>query len=419
MTRGTTTTTTPATTRTTLQRRTVRVLVLSQVLGGVGLAAGVAVGALLAADLLDGDALTGIPSAAATAGSAAAAVPLSRLMARAGRRPGLVAGYLLGASGAAVVLASAQLRSFAALVVGMTLFGAGNAASLLARYAAADLAEPHHRARAVSTVLFATTFGAVAGPNLVEPTGALARAVSLPELAGPFLLSLAAYGLAAAVVGALLRPDPLLVARDGAGPAPVAPTGGAWALVLRGPALAGLAAMVGAQFVMVAMMTMTPVHMLAHGHDLGVIGFVIGVHIAGMFAFAPLAGLLADRFGNRTAIRAGALALAAAGLTGALAAPSSAPVLAVALFLLGLGWSLALVGGSALLTASVPPPQRARAQGSGDLFVGLAGAVGGLGSGVVLALSGFAVLGLLTAAVAAALLAAGPAGHRRPAVPTD
>jgi MFS family permease len=397
----------------------VRVLVLSQVLGGVGLAAGVAVGALLAADLLDGDALTGIPSAAATAGSAAAAVPLSRLMARAGRRPGLVAGYLLGASGAAVVLASAQLRSFAALVVGMTLFGAGNAASLLARYAAADLAEPHHRARAVSTVLFATTFGAVAGPNLVEPTGALARAVSLPELAGPFLLSLAAYGLAAVVVGALLRPDPLLVARGGAGPAPVAPTGGAWALVLRGPALAGLAAMVGAQFVMVAMMTMTPVHMLAHGHDLGVIGFVIGVHIAGMFAFAPLAGLLADRFGNRTAIRAGALALAAAGLTGALAAPSSAPVLAVALFLLGLGWSLALVGGSALLTASVPPPQRARAQGSGDLFVGLAGAVGGLGSGVVLALSGFAVLGLLTAAVAAALLAAGPAGHRRPAVPTD
>jgi MFS family permease len=405
-------------TRSTLQRRTVGVLVLSQVLGGVGLAAGVAVGALLAADLLDGDALTGVPQAAATAGGAAAAVPLSRLMARSGRRPGLVAGYLLGGSGAALVVASAQLRSFTALVVGMVLFGAGNAASLLARYAAADLAEPHRRGRAVSTVLFATTFGAVAGPNLVEPTGALARAASLPELAGPFLLSLAAYGLAAAVVGALLRPDPLLVARGDAGPVPADPAGGAWALVLRGPALVGLAAMVGAQFVMVAMMTMTPVHMLAHGHDLGVIGFVIGVHIAGMFAFAPLAGLLADRSGTRAAIRAGALALAGAGLVGALAAPSSAAALAAALFLLGLGWSLALVGGSALLTASVPAAQRARAQGAGDLFVGLAGAVGGLGSGVVLALSGFAVLGLLTAAVAAALLAAGRPGHRRPTVPT-
>ncbi len=404
-------------TPTTLQRRTVGVLALSQVLGGVGLAAGVAVGALLAAELLGGTALAGIPQAAATAGGAGAAVPLSRLMARSGRRPGLVAGYLLGGSGAALVVASAQLRSFTALVVGMVLFGAGNAASLLARYAAADLAEPRHRGRAVSTVLFATTFGAVAGPNLAEPTGALARAVSLPALAGPFLLSLAAYGLAAAVVGALLRPDPLLVARGGAGPEPAAPTGGAWALVLRGPALVGLAAMVGAQFAMVAMMTMTPVHMLAHGHDLGVIGVVIGLHVAGMFAFAPVAGLLADRRGNRTAIRLGALALAAAGLTGALAAPSSAVGLAAALFLLGLGWSLALVGGSALLTASVPTAQRARAQGAGDLFVGLAGAVGGLGSGLVLALSGFAVLGLLTAAVAAALLAAGPARARRPVVP--
>lgn len=400
-----------------LQRRTLRVLVLAQILGGVGLAAGVAVGALLAADLLDGGiALTGVPQAAATAGGALTAVPLSQLMARAGRRPGLTAGYLLGGTGAAVVVVSAHVRSVALLVAGMALFGAGNAAGLLARYAAADLAEPHRRGRAVSMVLFATTFGAVAGPNLVEPTGALAAAVSLPRLAGPFLLSLAAYGLAAAVLSALLRPDPLLVARAAA--TPVAPAPVAWALVLRGPALGGLAAMVGAQFVMVAMMTMTPVHLAAHGHRLGAIGFVIGVHIAGMYAFAPLGGMLADRLGPRAAVRAGAAVLAAAGVIGALAPSSSVVVLTTALFLLGLGWSLALVGGSALLTASVPAQHRASAQGGGDLFVGLAGAVGGLGSGLVLALSGFAVLGLLTATVAAALLAAGTTRRTRPTVPT-
>jgi MFS family permease len=397
-----------------------RVLVVTQLLGGVGLAAGVAVGALLAGDLLDGDALTGLPAAAATAGGAVAAVPISRLMARSGRRPGLAAGYLAGAAGAVVVVASAQVGSFGLLVTGMALFGAGNTASLLARYAAADLAEPARRGRALSTVLFATTFGAVAGPNLVEPAGALARVMSLPELAGPFLLSVAAYGLAAAVVSVLLRPDPLLAARAVAPPQPPPPvgasTGSAWGQVLQGPALAGLAAMVGAQFVMVAMMTMTPVHMLEHDHTLAVIGFVISAHIAGMYIFSPLGGLLCDRLGAPATVRLGAGTLLAAGLCGAVARPASVAVLTAALFLLGLGWSLSLVGGSTLLTAAVPLPQRARAQGNADLLVGLAGASGGLGSGLVLALGGFTVLGLLTAAVAAALLAAA-ARRVRPAAP--
>ncbi|MEP6599387.1 MAG: MFS transporter [Actinomycetota bacterium] len=398
-----------------VQRRTLRVLMLTQLLGGVGLAAGVAVGALLARDLLGGDALSGLPSAVATAGGAVAAVPISRLMARSGRRPGLAAGYLAGGTGAAIVLLAAQLRSFPLLVLGMLLFGVGNTASLLARYAAADLAEPQRRGRAVSSVLFATTFGAVAGPNLVEPAGTLARALSLPALAGPFLISVAAYSLAAAAVTVLLRPDPLLTARAAeltaraAEPAaPVAPVvGSAWALVLRGPALAGLVAMVGAQFVMVAMMTMTPVHMLAHNRTLGVIGFVISVHIAGMYALSPLGGLFCDRFGAPATIRLGGVILLAAGLGGSLATSATVALLTAALFLLGLGWSLSLVGGSTLLTAAVPLAQRAAAQGNADLLVGLAGATGGLGSGLVLALSGFAVLGLLTAAVAVGLLAAG------------
>jgi MFS family permease len=409
-----------------LQRRTLRVLVLTQLLGGVGLAAGVAVGALLARDLLGGEALAGLPSAAATAGGAVAALPISRLMARSGRRPGLAAGYVTGGVGSVLVLLAAQVRSFPLLVAGMSLFGVGNTSSLLARYAAADLAEPQHRGRAVSTVLFATTFGAVAGPNLAEPAGALARAVSLPELAGPFLLSVVAYALAATAVTVLLRPDPLLTAHAAAPPAAAqppgappppgaaAPTASAWMQVLHGPALLGLIAMVGAQFVMVAMMTMTPVHMGGHGHSLGIIGLVISAHVAGMFAFAPIGGLLVDRYGAAATLRLGGATLLSAGVGGALASPASASALTAALFLLGLGWSFSLVGGSTLLSAAVPLAQRAGAQGNADLLVGLAGAAGGLGSGLVLALSGFAVLGLITAAVAAALIAAATRPGRRP-----
>lgn len=391
-----------------VQRRTLQVLVVTQVLGGVGLAAGVAVGALLAQELLDGDALTGMPSAVATGGGALAALPLSKVMARAGRRPGLALGYGLGAAGAAVVVVAAAVGSFALLIAGMFLFGAGNTSSLLARYAAADLALPQRRGRAVSTVLFATTFGAVAGPNVLEPAGAVARAVDLPELAGPFLLSVVAYAAAAAAVAVLLRPDPLLTARAGQpvadGPAT---TGSVWPLLLRGPALIGVGTMVAAQFVMVAMMTMTPVHMITHGHGLGVIGFVISAHIAGMYLFSPVGGWATDRFGRTATIRTGAVMLTAAGLLGGVASPDSVTVLTAALFLLGLGWSFALVGGSTLLTDTVPLELRAQAQGRADLLVGLAGATGGIGSGLVFALSGFAAIGLMTAAVALALLTAG------------
>ena len=167
--------------------------------------------------------------------------------------------------------------------------------------------------------------------------------------------------------------------------------------------------MVGAQFVMVAMMTMTPVHMGEHGHSLGLIGIVISAHVAGMFAFSPLGGVLVDRRGAPATIRLGGATLLAAGLCGALASPDSVLALTAALFLLGLGWSFSLVGGSTLLTTAVPISQRASAQGNADLLVGLAGATGGLGSGLVLALSGFAVLGLLTAAVATVLVAAAAA----------
>ncbi|MBK5305623.1 MAG: MFS transporter [Frankiaceae bacterium] len=287
-----------------LQQRTLRVLLAAQVLAGAGLAAGVTVGALLAEDMLHSTGLSGLPAALLTLGSAAAAVGVGRLSQRAGRRPGLAAGYLVGAVGGTGVVLAAAIDSVPLLVLSLVLYGSGTATNLQARYAGADLAAPERRGRAVSTVLVATTLGAVAGPNLVEPMGSAAATLGIPRLAGPFLLASAAYALAAVVVSVQLRPDPLLTARtvatEAARVAAAAGTAAASPGVVSTALLRlGATAMIIAQLVMVAIMTMTPVHMREHGHGLGAAGLVISVHIAAMFLPSPLTGVLVDRVGRR------------------------------------------------------------------------------------------------------------------------
>jgi MFS family permease len=386
-----------------LQRRTLRVLLASQVLAGAGLAAGVTVGALLAEDMLNSTGLSGLPAALLTLGSAGAAAGVGRLSQRWGRRPGLATGYTVGAVGGAGVVLAAAVGSVPLLLVSLLLYGSGTATNLQARYAGADLAAPERRGRAVSRVLVATTLGAVAGPNLVEPMGSVAAALGIPELAGPFLLATAAYALAGVVVSLELRPDPLLTARAIAdeaatgAPSPVAATN---TVLLR----LGATAMIVTQLVMVALMTMTPVHMRNHGHGLGAAGLVISLHIAAMFLPSPLTGVLVDRLGRRPLIAAAGGTLLTAGLVAATAPPDSVVLLAIALILLGLGWNLGLVAGTALLTDAVPLQHRARTQGTVDLGVALAGATGGIGSGLVVAATSFAALGLAGGLVALALV---------------
>ena len=390
-----------------LARRTIRVLLISQVLAGAGLAAGITVGALLAEDMLGSTGSAGLPAALFTLGSAAAAMAVGRISQRSGRRPGLAAGYAVGALGGAGVVAAAALDNVPLLFASLLLYGAGTATNLQARYAGADLVSADRRGRAVSTVLVATTVGAVVGPNLVEATGAFAEQLGVRELAGPFMLASVAYALAAVSVHILLRPDPLLTARQwaktDAAARPSDTTSPDDTTSMPTIRLAA-AAMVITQMVMVAIMTMTPIHMRDQGHGLGAAGLVISVHIAAMYLPSPVSGWLADNFGRRRTLALGAATLVAAGITAATAPEDSVLVLAIALGLLGIGWSLGLVAGTAMVTDAAGVTNRARTQGTVDLCVALSGATGGMVSGFVVDAMSYATLGLIGGALALAMI---------------
>jgi MFS family permease len=395
----------------TAQRHALRVLVGTQVLGGLGVSAGIAVGTLLASRVLGREDLAGFVQSAQVLGSALLAVPAARLSVSYGRRVGLGLGYGLAVLGALLCVLAAETGSFPLLLVGSALFGGGSTAGLQARYAATDLAEPGTRGRALSTVVWATTVGAVVGPNLVGLGGWVGGVLGVEELAGPYLLGAAALALAATGVLALLRPDPLLLARERAGtPPPVRGRRGVLRPGLRAaatspPALLGLAAVVVGHTAMVTVMVMTPIHM-DHGHaSLTVIGMVISVHVLGMYAFAPIVGVAVDRIGRVPVIVAGGVVLLlATALAGASSAGAS-PALWAGLFLLGVGWSCCLIAGSTLLTDEVPIASRPVVQGMSDLLMGLVAAVGGAAAGLVMAGPGFLVLNVGAAMLVGVLLA--------------
>ncbi len=391
------------------QRRTLRVLFLSQILSGAGLAAGITVGGLLAEQMLGSTGLAGLPSALFTAGSALAAVLVGRISQSRGRRPGLAIGYLTGAVGALGVIVATVLDSPVLLFASLFVYGSGTATNLQARYCGADLAAPAHRARAVSTVLVATTLGGVLGPNLAAPTGNLATALGIPALAGPFLLAGVAYALAALVLALWLNPDPLLLARELHANRPATAPDPALSQEsgTRKPGVVlGALVMILTQLVMTAIMTMTPVHMAAHGHGTAASGLVIGIHVGAMYLPSPVTGRLVDRYGRLPVAAASGITLLAAGVLAATAPTDSVALLALALALLGIGWNFGLVSGTAIITDAVPLATRAKTQGMVDVSIAIAGATGGLASGMVVAATGYAFLSLTGGILALAILPA-------------
>ncbi len=348
------------------------------------------VNGLVAEDLTGSTSWSGFPAAATVLGTAAGAAGLAMVVRRWGPRTGLTAGYILATAAIGLATAAILIRSFGLFVCALFLFGAGFGSNRLARYVAADLYPPERRATMIGWIVWASTIGAVAGPALLAPSREVAELAQLNGLVGPFLVCLAACVLASLVMQfaprSLNTHLPMSEPRAGAPPL---------RRLLKQPGVSlALSSMVSGQFVMVLLMTMTPLHIRHEGHGLGAIGLVISAHTLGMFAFSPITGWLADRFGRIVLLAAAVVVLVVACVTGMIASRGSYPLLVTSLFLLGVGWNLGFVGGSALLTDSVAPAERARAQGAGDAVIWGGGAIASIGSGWLLDISGFAVLSL-------------------------
>ncbi|MED3514047.1 MFS transporter [Bacillus subtilis] len=379
-----------------LYKRTLFVVSISQIFGGAGLAAGVTVGALIAQQMLGTDAFAGLPSALFTLGSAGSALIVGRLSQRYGRRTGLSAGFMIGGLGAIGVIMAAIINSIFLLFISLLIYGAGTATNLQARYAGTDLANHKQRATAVSITMVFTTFGAVAGPSLVNVMGDFALSIGVPSLAGPFILAAAAYILAGVVLFIMLRPDPIVIARtiEAANEEP----GDKGHLAAtehtenKKGIIVGATVMVLTQIVMVAIMTMTPVHMRHHGHDLGAVGLVIGFHIGAMYLPSLVTGVLVDRLGRTAMAISSGTTLLLAGVIAAFAPGDSMVLLVIALSLLGLGWNFGLISGTALIVDSTDTATRAKTQGTVDVLIALSGAAGGALSGMIVAGSSYLAL---------------------------
>ena len=362
---------------------------MSQVIGGIGNGAGLAVGSLIVKDVSGSSGWAGMATVMLTLGAALFTLPLAALASRAGRRPPLAIGWLLGSVGAAITIAGTQWSSLVITLLGLVLFGASTAANLQSRFAAVDLAEPGQFGRSLSLVIWSTTIGAVIGPNLTGPGATIAGKIGLPDLAGPLLFSALGFLLAGLLIFAALRPDPLIVAGGGDGSS----RSGIRAALphVHGSTLAGILTVGSAHAVMVSVMAMTPVHMQDHGAALNLIGLTISLHIAGMYALSPVMGWLSDRWGARYTILLGQsillIAVFIAGTSG-----ESGTRISLGLILLGVGWSASVIAGSALLSQSLAPDVRPAVQGLSDLVMNLAGASGGLLAGLVMAGWGFGIL---------------------------
>lgn len=382
-----------------IQRRTMTVLVVMQIIGTVGVGVAPSIGVLLAGEVTNSETWAGLARTSSTLGAALLGLPLGDLAARRGRRVSLATGWWTAAVGGGLLVLSAQLDLVVPLFIGLLLIGAGSAVSLQARFAATDLAEPQYKARSLALVVWVGTIGSVLGPNLGVPAEALGRVSGLTVYAGAFLIAAVCLAIAGTVAVVWLRPDPLQVLARVNPPAPRLHTGAragrfrAVAHELGGnqPARFALVAILTAQIVMAAIMTMTPVHLTHHGDSITVIGLTISLHVAGMYALAPAVGVVVARGGHRLAIAIGIAVLAASLVAGA-ARPDDTAWIVASLILLGVGWSFVNVAGSALFSAVVSDRARASSQGGVDALSNLCGATAAFVAGPLLAVSSFSAL---------------------------
>ncbi len=409
-----------------IQRRTVGVLAGSQVLGGIAVAGSVAAGSLIAASVSGSEGVAGLAQTFGVLGAAIFALPLARIALSRGRRASLALGYGLGAAGALVVIAGALWSSIYVVLLGCLFVGVASASGYQARYAAVDLAADDKRGRQLSYVVWAATIGAVLGPNLLEPSGMLGSALGFPELAGPYIVTAVTLAAAVAILVIFLRPDPYLLAaklraavdktaqkefakprlRDGIGHLKTNPG-----------ALLGMITIAIGHVAMVMVMVMTPIYMAHVDVTLTLIGLVISVHVAGMYALSPVVGWGVDKFGRMRVVYTGIAILLASCVVAGLSPADNVVMLGIGLFLLGLGWSCTLISGSTLLVDDVGPVERPSVQGLSDLVMNCAGAIGGAIAGVIVAFSSYAILCAVAAIPVLALLVLAPVLAKKAAAP--
>jgi MFS family permease len=377
-------------------------LFAAQVCGSTGHSMSLAVGGIMAAEITGTNAWTGLPVALGALGTALASWPLARLMARFGRRPGLVVGYGLAVVGAALSMVGVLIRSFPLLLFGMALFGIANASNLLARYAAADVSPGARRGQAMGLIVWGSAGGSIIGPNLMGLAVEVGRPLGLSSASSAFLISVAGYGLAALLIEVLLRPDPLAIARqihERISASRVAERARSLGEILRDPRVrVALGTLMTSQLVMIGTTSTSPVHLHDHGHHVNTIGLAVSAHLGGMYVASPLSGWLSDRLGRLPIIGLGGLVLIAAVSLAGLAPGRDSALVMLGLFLNGIGWNLAFVAGSALLTDALAPAERTSFQGVADLVMGLMGALGSAAGGMVLGAWGFLALNALGAA---------------------
>jgi MFS family permease len=382
--------------------RLMAALFAAQVLGSTGHSMSMAVGGIVAAEITGSNAWTGLPVALGALGTALASWPLARVMARAGRRPGLVVGYGVAVAGAALCMCGVLIGSFPLLLLGMALFGIAQTSNLLARYAAADMSPIARRAQSMGLIVWGSTAGSILGPNLMGLAVQVGQPLGLSPAGSAFLISIAGYGLASLVIEILLRPDPLLIARhleERVSASAVAERARALGAILRDPRVRmALLALMTSQLVMIGTTSTSPVYLHDQGHHVHTIGLAVSMHLGGMYIASPLSGWLCDRFGRLPMIGLGGLVLMAAVTVAGLAPGSESGLVMLGLFLNGIGWNLAFVAGSALLTDALSTPERTSIQGMADLMMGMTGALGSAAGGLVLGAWGFLTLNALGAA---------------------
>ena len=385
-------------------------LFAAQVGGSTGHSIGMAVGGIMAASITGTNAWIGLPVAVGALGAALASWPLSRLMGRFGRRPGLVIGYSLAVAGSVLAMAGVLVSSFVLFLAGMTLFGISNTSNLLARYAAADISPAAHRGRAMGLIVWGSTVGSILGPNLMAPAVRVGAVLGLSPVGSAFLISVAGYALAAILVEVLLRPDPLAIARRLEAPAAgttAAPARQLGAIVRDPRVRIAFGSLMAGQLVMIGTTSTSPVYLHNHGHAVGTIGLAVAMHLGGMYVASPLSGWLSDRFGRGMMIAVGGIVLLIAMALAGLVPSHDSGLVMIGLFLNGVGWNFAFVAASALLTDALSPSERTSIQGLADLVMGLLGAFGSAAGGFVLGTLGFGVLNALGSAIIIAGLAVG------------